>query len=212
MANDPVDVSWAARRPSGRHPAALGDRRRGARGGGAAVRARLGRVRPAERLPQLHRVRRPRPPHGGGVLAGRPRLRRGEARARSRCSTASTTRRPRSSRTCGPRSTTTGTAACSAWRCTRSSRSAPRSTSPTRSMPSHGGTVPRGARARRRPVPHAAGPDRGRLRGQRPPVAAARPTERHDGARGGADRGLVPAVPEPLHRHGRCSVRTARCT
>ena len=52
------------------------------------------------------------------------------------------------------------------------------------------------------PCPTPPGRDRRRLRGQRPALAPAGRRQRHDRRRAGAGRGLVPAVPEPLHRHG----------
>ena len=55
----------------------------------------------------------------------------------------------------------------------------------------------------RRRLPGPAGADRRRLRGQRPALAARGAGRRHDRSRAGADRGLVPAVPEPLDRRAR---------
>ena len=57
-------------------------------------------------------------------------------------------------------------------------------------------------------LPVAARPDDRRLRRQRPPVAIYRSTANVCGRRAGPDRGLLPAVPEPLGRRSR--VRTRR--
>ena len=54
-----------------------------------------------------------------------------------------------------------------------------------------------------RRVPDPAGRDRRRLRRQRPALAADGRRQRHGRPRAGADRGLVPAVPEPLGRQPR---------
>ena len=81
------------------------------------------------------------------------------------------TPRPRSSRTCAPRSTTTGTAGCSAWRC--DPQLPDRALRLRRSTP----TTPRSAGpppVLERRLPRPAGPDHRRLRGQRAPVAAHR--------------------------------------
>ena len=77
----------------------------------------------------------------------------------------------------------------------------------------HGAPLGRG-RSHQRPVPHPARPHRRRLRHQRPGIAAHR-GRRHPGARAGAGRGLVPAVPEPFGRlaclrAGRRPVRLGR--
>ena len=99
--------------------------------------------------------------------------------------------------------TTSGTAACSAWRCTRTSRRRRTSTCSTRSTrrsaapPRRWGTA--GVDSRRLPDP--AGRDRRRLRRERRGSRAS-PARGNamTGTRAGADRGLVPAVPEPLDR------------
>ena len=54
-----------------------------------------------------------------------------------------------------------------------------------------------------RPLPDAAGRDRGRLRRLGPALAPPGGRQRDDGARAGPDRGLVPAVSEPLDRQPR---------
>ena len=58
-----------------------------------------------------------------------------------------------------------------------------------------------------RRLPDAARPDDRRLRGQRPAVAAPGERRRQHRARAGAHQRLVPAAPEPLHRHGRVRAR-----
>ena len=77
-----------------------------------------------------------------------------------------------------------------------------------------GGPTPRWGTpgAIRRRLPDAAGPDHRRLRGQRPALAADRDGQRDDRLRAGADRRLVPAVPEPLDRRPRVRRRTAPST
>ena len=52
------------------------------------------------------------------------------------------------------------------------------------------------------PCPTPPGPTGRRLRGQRAPVAPAGRRQCDDRRRAGADRGLVPAVPQPLDRRG----------
>ena len=67
-------------------------------------------------------------------------------------------------------------------------------------------TTPRSAARRPRwgdMCPDPPGRDRRRLRGQRPPVAARGRRQRDGRTRAGADRGLVPAVPQPLDRRHR---------
>ena len=87
---------------------------------------------------------------------------------------------------------------------------------PVRLRPLHvrprlGDAAARRRGARRAPPPTVARPrpgaTDGRLRRQRPPLAAAGERQRHDRLRAGADRGLVPAVPEPLGRHRRVRPR-----
>ena len=86
------------------------------------------------------------------------------------------------------RSTTTGIAGYSGWRSPRTFRPTARSTSSTR-------MTLRSAVRRRASNDDLRGSDRKRMRGQRPPLAPAARRQR-----GGAGRGLVPAVPEPLGR------------
>ncbi len=135
----------------------------------------------------------------------------------SRSSTTSPTRRRRSSPTCAPRSTTSGTAACSGWRSTRTSRPSRTSTSlytydaaDRRHGPAlgpawrHVRRLSDPARARRATAASSAAGSRGCRRRRRP-----------DGRRrAGAARGLVPAVPEPLDRQpvrgGRRALRQRR--
>ena len=63
-----------------------------------------------------------------------------------------------------------------------------------------------------RPLPDAARRDGRRLRRLRPALAAAGGREHDDRHRAGADRGLVPAVPEPLRSAALRSAPTARST
>ena len=67
----------------------------------------------------------------------------------------------------------------------------------------------------RRPLRRVSDPARAddrRLRRLRAALAPAGERERDDRQRAGADRGLVPAVPEPLGRHDRVRLPTARST
>ena len=81
---------------------------------------------------------------------------------------------PTSSPTCARRSTTTGTAACSAWRSTRSFPADPYVYVLYTHDAAIGGTAPRWGDTRRdeRSVPDPPGGDRRRLRRPRPPLAA----------------------------------------
>ena len=125
--------------------------------------------------------------------------------ASSRCSTASRHDADDLRRPAHARCTTSGTAACSGWRSTPSSRPAP-----VRLRPLHL-RQPRSAATPQPPL----GRLRARRRPARPTTAASSAagcrgcTRRHAATgRAGADRGLVPAVPEPLGR--RAGVRRRR--
>ena len=97
-----------------------------------------------------------------------------------------------------------GPGAARAWRSTRTSRPSPTSTSSTRTTRRIGGTAPRGARPERRgPCPTPPGPDGRRLCGQRPAVAPHGTGNVMTGPEQVLDRGLVPAVSEPLDRLAR---------
>ena len=76
-----------------------------------------------------------------------------------------------------------------------------------------GGTPPPGERRRTSDnCPTPPGADDRRLRRQRTTVPPAGRRQRHDRRRAGADRRLVPAVPEPLDRRPSSSAPTARST
>ena len=154
-------------------------------------------------LPGVHGLERADQPDGRALRARRPGLRRREERAHQGLRRPRATRRRRLRRPPhrGPRLLGPGPAR--AWRSTRSSRPARTSTCCTRTTATRARrTTPRW----RRRLPDAAG--------RRPTTAAWSAAgsrgcsdRQRDGDRAGADRGLVPAVPEPLDRRPRLRPR-----
>ena len=169
----------------------------------AAVRVRVrATARGAAR--RLHRddgLERAREPDGGALRARRPGVRREQERDHQRL------RRPRRHdadavrRPAHARCTTSGTAGCSGMALDprlhdRAARTSTCSTPTTRRRTAR--MQPRWGDA----CPTPPGADRRRLRDHRPALAA----ERHR-RRDRADRGLLPAVPEPLDRLDRVRAR-----
>ena len=164
-------------------------------------------------------VARPRQSDGRALRLRRPGLRRREERADQGLRQPLDDARRPSSPICARTSTTSGTAACSGWPWTRTSRPAQR-LRPLHVRPPRSSAAPRRRRAGAPTAPsptaaHAARPDDRRLRRQRPAVAPAARRRRDDRRGAGAHRGLVPAVPEPLDRRprvrpGRGAVRERR--
>ncbi len=174
--------------------------------------ARGGRVA-AARLPGGDRLLGAHPAHGGALLAGRPGVRRREERRHQGVRQpdghdANRVRRPSHA----------GAQLLGPW----TARSRPRSELPDGPV----GLRPVHLRRRHRRygpalgiggrdlgwLPDTARRDGRRLCGRRPPLAAPGVRQRDDRVGAGADRGLVPAVPEPLDRQSglRCRRRALR--
>ena len=174
-------------------------------GAGSAAAASL-----PTRLPGHGRRSAASPSRPTSVRRRRPGLRGREERPDQGLRQPRATPRPTSSRTCARRSTTTGTAGCSGLALDPSFPTDPyvyvavHATTRRSAAPRPAGTTP---------APTPPGADHGRLRRQRPACRASRPRATPStGRRAGADRRLVPAVPQPLGRRPRTSARTARCT
>ena len=169
-------------------------------------RHRAGRGhRPGRRPGRVHRPADPDRPHRPDrrpVRARRPRLRRREARHHQGLRQpvrhdADDVRRPAAPgrRLLGPRPARHGAAA-------------ELPDQPLRVRPVHVRRPDRrhGPGVERR-LPDTARPDDGRVRGERPAVAVPGGGRRGHGPRAGAHQRLVPAAPEPLHRHRRVRAR-----
>ena len=157
-------------------------------------------------LPGIDRLHRPHPAHGGALRVRRSRLRRREERPHQGLRRASTDPTPTifaDLRTNVHNYWDRGLLGPGAR--IRTSRRRPTSTCSTRSTRRAGRARSR-AGERQAPPPTAARPRRGRRRRlsvDGAPLAPAGGGQRDDGHRAGADRGLVPAVPEPLDRRPR---------
>ena len=149
---------------------------------------------------------RPGRPDRDPVRVRRPRVRGREERPRLRVRQSRRHDADAGRSTCARTSTTSGIAACSAWRCTRTFRRRPTSTSCMRTTRFPGGTAPQWGVAGgvERRLPDAARGDRQWLRGHRAPLALERRRlvglAAAAGERTGAGHRLVPAVPQSLDR------------
>ena len=194
----------ARHRPFRPRPAAAAARGRRLRPRRRSTGAQPGRRRAALRLQRERRVVRPDQPDGDPLRARRPRVRRREERPDQGFDSLERPHADRLRRPRGRRSTTSGTAGCSGSRSTRVPDGARTSTCSTRT------TRPDSAARRRAgatacPTPPGATGDGCVVSGRLSRLT------RH-GHRAGADRGLVPAVPEPLASARWPSAPTARST
>ena len=147
-------------------------------------------------------------PDSGPLLTRRQGLRGREERPDSCLSQPHVDHADERSSTWHPRSTTSGTAGCSGSHSIPASRRTRTSTPSTRTTPRS--AAPRRAGERRVPVP--ARPDDATAASSAAACRASLRRGERRGHRGGPDRGLVPAIPQPLDR--RPPVRTGRraCT